>query len=680
MKHNQFALRTLAAALLLAQAPAFATNGYVLPGYGIRAQGMGGAGMAYGTDSLSIASNPANIVNTGMRGDMGVSAFNAVRHAAVGSDAAAADPSLPFKDPGFGFNGSVTSNRNWFLMPEAGMTMPLTENLHAGIAFEPNGGGSTVYPLNFYSYSGVSPDDPGRGATLGGELMQLLAPITVGYKLNEHHAIGAALDVAVQRFRMYGVHSFKTFSDAFKVPVTSDSVHLSDNGYDYSFGAGLKLGWLGSFLDDRLSVGLTYTSRTYMSKFEKYRGLFAEHGDFDIPANYGIGLAFKPKKNIVIAADVERIEWSSVAALGDRGPGTSIKPYPGPSGGINAIHGIPSTFCKPSLPIDDTNCPTATGNVNGMGFGWQDQTVYKLGVNWGVNERLQLRAGYNYGHTPIPNDQLTFGALFPATTERHYTVGFTYKATDELEITGVYVRVPEKDQHSPNNQQNVVGQADIGMRQQMIGLSLGWVLDPGKMDYGDAPMDPISFAGWYFGFGAGQDKGRDWNADRFASSLASKGVTSTQTGSDPVDLGIKVFGGYQLNKYFAMEGGYTQLNNFKAQGTGIGGNAGPYQTQKNNTWVLSAVGTLPVTKDFSVFGKLGVNHWKSITTTLIFNADPAVLNYDRTQTTERGTDPYYGVGASYSLMEGLDIRGEYERFDFGGAKIDLLSAGMAVRF
>ncbi|QLQ01512.1 MAG: outer membrane protein transport protein [Thiobacillus sp.] len=41
-----------------------------------------------------------------------------------------------------------------------------------------------------------------------------------------------------------------------------------------------------------------------------------------------------------------------------------------------------------------------------MGFGWKDQTIYKLGVNWGVNERLQLRAGYNYGKSPIPDDQL----------------------------------------------------------------------------------------------------------------------------------------------------------------------------------------------------------------------------------------------------------------------------------
>jgi opacity protein-like surface antigen len=35
---------------------------------------------------------------------------------------------------------------------------------------------------------------------------------------------------------------------------------------------------------------------------------------------------------------------------------------------------------------------------------------------------------------------------------------------------------------------------------------------------------------------------------------------------------------------------------------------------------------------------------------------------------------------SYALMDGLAVRAEYERYDFGGPKIDFLSAGMAVKF
>jgi long-chain fatty acid transport protein len=672
IKHNKLALSALSIALVLANAPAHATNGYFLPGYGFRAQGMGGVGYAYGTDSLSIAANPANIVNTGMRGDMGVGLFNAVRHAAVGAGAGSTTGL-----PGLGFDFGATSDRDWFIMPEMGMTMPITEDLHVGMAFVPNGGGSTVYTqTNFFNYVGTDPDSPGFDKTLGGELMQLLVPITAGYRVNEHHAFGAALDVGIQRFRMYGIGSFQKFADTFHINLSSDPAHMTNLGYDYSFGIGGKLGWLGSFLDDKLSVGLSYTSRTYMSKFEKYKGLFAEQGDFDIPANYGVGLALKPTKHLVIAADVERIEWSSINALGDRGPGSSPanKPYPGP-GFINALRGIPSAFNK-TLDL---------GNDQGMGFGWTDQTVYKLGVNWGVNERLQLRAGYNYGKSPIPDDQLTFNTLLPVTTDTHYTVGFTYKATDELEVTGAYVRVPERSQHSPNDIQNVVGAVDIGMHQQMFALSLGWVLDPGKTDYGDGHMDPISFAGWYFGFGAGQDRVRDWGSDRFASTFAAQGVTATETSSDPTDLGIKVFAGYRFNKYLGLEGGFAQLNNFKANGTTTAPFAGTvYETDKDNVWTLAAVGTWPVTKDFSVFGKLGAGNWKRITNTWV--PDPASTfpcpdcNTIRTSSIDRGTNPYYGVGASYALLDNLEVRGEYERYDVGGPKVDLLSGGLAVKF
>lgn len=683
MKHCNLSLGVLAGAIILAHTPAWATNGYFLPGYGFRSQGMGGVGISYGVDSLSIVANPANIVNTGMRADMGVGLFNAERDVKIGGRA---KQDFSVSNAGFGFNGETASNREWFVMPEMGMTMNLSENLHAGIAFAPNGGGSTVYPFNFFSYNALIPDVPGKDQKLGGELMQLLVPITLGYKLDENHAVGVALDLAVQRFRMYGLGSFKTFSSTFNVPISADFDHLTNNGFDYSYGAGMKLGYLGNFYDDKLAFGVSYTSRTYMTKFDKYRGLLAEQGDFDIPANYGVGITFKPRKNLVISADINKIDWASIAALGNRGPGTSPAgptspnsgnvygaPYPG-GGQEQALDGLPST--EQSSPGVSKY---STGNDEGMGFGWENQVVYKLGVNWGLNERLQLRAGFNYGKSPIPDDQLTFNTMLPVTTEKHYTFGFTYKATEELEITGTYVRVPEARQHSPNDMQNVVSAVDIGMAQQMFALSLGWVLDPGETNYGDAPMDPVSFAGWYFGFGSGQSIGRSWDAGRFASALASAGVTATQTVSESEDFAFKVFSGFQFNKYLALETGYSQFNNFTASGaiTAPVTQVSARQNEKNNAWILAAVGTLPLTKDISIFGKLGANNWKRSTNTFIRNNFGDTV---RTSTLERGYDPYYGVGVSYALMENLDLRGEYERYDLDGSKVDFISAGMAVRF
>src|SRR3569833_1056996 len=124
-----FKLRLLVGAMALTTAgTAMATNGYFLPGFGFRSQGMGGVGIAYGRDSLSTAANPANAVNTGMRGDLGFGIFNPERHAAVGTGTG-----LPGGDgtPGggsaFGFTGNTESDLRYFILPEMGFSMPLND-------------------------------------------------------------------------------------------------------------------------------------------------------------------------------------------------------------------------------------------------------------------------------------------------------------------------------------------------------------------------------------------------------------------------------------------------------------------------------------------------------------------------------------------------------------------------
>ena len=413
-----FTLKALTVAVALAQTPtAFATNGFFLTGSGFRSQGMGGVGIAYGRDSLSIAANPANVVNTGMRGDMGWGIFNAEPYAATGRSAG--------QDSPFGFNPGSESKAKYFIVPDMGMTMPLTEKLYAGFAVVGAGLG-TNYPTNFYKITIGSTVHQPIDEPIGIEMFQMQVPLTVGYKVNETHSFGAALVLAHTRFRAFGLGAFKAFDLAqpqgFGFPISSDPERLTNQGFDYSYGAGVKLGWLGNFMEDKLTLGLSYSSRTYMTKFDKYRGLFAEQGDFDIPENYGIGIAFKPKKNLVISADIVRIKYADVAAIGNRGPGTSATPYPGDCDidcNGNAVLGIPSI----ANPIYEL------GNDQGMGFGWSNMTAYKLGMQYGVNRRLQVRAGLNYAKSPISDDQLTFNTLAPGTVERHYSVGTDYKNT-----------------------------------------------------------------------------------------------------------------------------------------------------------------------------------------------------------------------------------------------------------
>lgn len=630
----------------MATFPAYATNGYFLPGFGIRSQGMGGVGIAYGRDSLSTAANPANAVNTGMRGDLGFAVFNPERHATV---------SDPGNAAGFGFFGDTESDAKYFLMPEMGFSMPLDDKLHIALAVVGNGGMNTTYPENFFSFGGP-PDTPARDAKLGVDIMQLLVPITVAYKVNDNHAIGASLVLAETRFRAYGLEAFQLF-DAGGFTITSDPNHLTGQGFDYSYGAGIKLGWQGKFIDDRLTLGLTYASRTYMTKFDKYRGLFAEQGDFDIPENYGVGIAIKPAKNLVIAADILRINYSKVASVGNPGMGTPI-----------GTNGVPS-ITDPSKEL---------GNDNGMGFGWKDQTVYKFGVQYGVNNRLQLRAGYNYGASPIPDNMVTFNLLAPATVERHYSLGFTYKANENLEVTGAYMYAASNSQSACG--QNIVNCASFNMHQNMFGMTFGWVLDPGPgelEEYGDSDWSGINFDGWYAGLGVGQSHYRDL-ASSIDSAVASVGATST-TSVSPLSEGWKVYGGYQFNKYLALEGGYTNLNDAHANTTITAPSAGTIRTNvATDAWSLAAVGTYPITDKFSLMGKVGAAY---VLTEITAKATGS--GSGTTASVAVGDDSYrpvYGLGVSYALLDNLNLRAEYERFDLKDINIDLITAGVAMKF
>lgn len=411
---------------------AHATNGYFMPGYGAAAVGMGGVGVAFAQDSMSAAANPAGIVDVGSRADLGFVLFNPVRSAAIGKNAG----------QNAVFNGYADSANRWYMMPAAGMTMAWDDRLSFGIAMVGNGGMNTTYKPNFFGLG----KNYINNETLGVDLMQLLVPITAAYKVDEHNAIGVSLVLGAQRFSARGLRSFGLFNISSTASPSNPYEGLTDQGHDSAIGAGARIGWRGKFLNDRVTLGATYASKVYMSRFSKYRGLFAEGGSFDVPANYAVGIAVKATPAMTVAFDIERILYSGIPSVHNRGP-------------------------SQTLPAS-TDASTKLGLPDGMGFGWTDQTVYKLGVAYQYNPQWVLRAGYNYGATPIPGDQVTFNTLAPAVVERHYTMGFTYSPNKSNDITFSYL-------HAAANTQSACGLflvncATIKMHQNDFELAYSW--------------------------------------------------------------------------------------------------------------------------------------------------------------------------------------------------------------
>ncbi len=453
-KQVSFTRAIILAAGMIVLPTAHATNGYFLPGFGIKSQGGGGAGIALAQDSLAQAANPASLPEVGMRGDLGGTLFNPRRSSATGGGTG-----LEANTGLFDIASGDSANR-LYLLPDMAFAFPISERLSIGLAVVGNGGMNTTYRQNIFGtdlFGSSKKNVHGHpNDSSGVDMIQLIAPLTVAYKLAPGQSIGVSLNLGAQRFKANGFGQFVAFG------ISSDSKHLTNQGYDYAYGAGVRVGWLGKFFDDRLSVGATYSSKTYMTKFDKYRGFFAGQGNFDIPANYGLGLAFKPIEKLTAAFDIERINYKGVPSVGNPGPGLT-----GGSGyDQNAVFSIATGF-------GGKNKYYSLGNNQGMGFGWKDMTVYKLGLIYDATERLTLRAGYNYSHQPIRRDQLVFSAIAPATVERHYTVGFTYLLHTDLpmEISAFYMYVPKKTLSGCG--QAVVDCVSYSLSENALGLGIG---------------------------------------------------------------------------------------------------------------------------------------------------------------------------------------------------------------
>lgn len=438
----------LAAATAAALAPfaASATNGYFPHGHGMKAKGMGGAAMAMTSDAFGAVDNPAAMVWVGNRLDIGVDWFRPDRSAKREGSAG-----------GTGFlDGSADGNETQnFLVPEFGFNRMLRPDLSLGISVVGHGGMNTDYPsgqLDQGVCQGGAPNGIrvnllcGQG-NLGVDLAQLVLAPTLSYKFSPQHSIGVSPLIGYQRFKAYGLQAFGVIS--------SDPANLSNRGYDDAWGFGLRAGYYGR-ITSAIAVGASYATKIDMQELDKYRGLFAERGDFDIPENYGFGVAFALTPTLMLAVDYMRINYSDVASVGN----------------ASNVAGCVPTF--PAGPGVGATCLGASGSS--IGFGWDDVNIIKLGVEYHWDSRLTLRAGYNHGDNPIRARDVTFNILAPGVVQDHITGGFTYVLQGGSEITMAYMHAFEKSVSGPANNPYfpVGGTETLTMSQNSLGIAWGW--------------------------------------------------------------------------------------------------------------------------------------------------------------------------------------------------------------
>ena len=408
---------TLATAMgmTLAASRLAAMDGYFSNGYGPQCKALAGACTAVMQGTLAPSSNPAAMFWAGSRVDMGITFFNPNREFEVTGSPSRYPGTFPMTP------GKVKSDTNLFVVPDFGLNWQMKENTTFGMAVYTNGGMNTNYKQPVY---GPNP--------AGISMQQMYFTPTVAHRFGSRHIVGATAIAAWQTFKAEGLSVLEGFS--------SDPTKMTDNGKANSMGMGGRFGYLGDW-SKWLTFGASYQTKIQMSKLDKYKGLFAEQGRFSIPSLYNVGVNLKPSEKVSVSLDVERILFGGITSMSN-----------------------------PMLP----NLKVAKfGNDNGPGFGTEDITIGRIGVQFTPRKTWTFRGGFSYGQEPIPSSEVLFNLMSPGVLTTHVAGGFTHALGNGKLLHFSLVRALPASLVGPNGLE-APGQQQIALRMNQWEVTVGF--------------------------------------------------------------------------------------------------------------------------------------------------------------------------------------------------------------
>ena len=423
---------SVAACTLMLSTTAFATNGYLSHGLGTKSKGMAGAGTAAPSETMGVVNNPAAGVIVGPSYQAGLSLFS---------------PRRSYESTDSALNGqlgsftigpdSIESENEYFPIPYFAGIWKLDNTRTFSAAFYGRGGMNTEYRGGTASFDPDGQQGPGPvmtlpgafgAGTLGVDLSQAFLDMTYSEKAGSFNW-GITGVLAVQAFEVTGMANFAGYTETFaKSGGTELPKNLSNNGHEYSYGLGVKAGVIWE-ATDALNLGLSYQSKTYMTELDDYADLLAKSGNFDIPASARAGISWQVSDALSLHLDGEHIWYSDIDSI------------------ANPIDGILNC---PTAGFGGTDTSFCLGGDKGIGFGWDDMTIIKLGVEWQLQTAWTLRAGYSKGDQPIPNDQLLVNILAPGVMEEHFTFGITRASDNGNELSVSFMYAPENSESGHN--------------------------------------------------------------------------------------------------------------------------------------------------------------------------------------------------------------------------------------
>ena len=332
--------------------------------------------------------------------------------------------------PSGGTPVEATSKADFFVVPEVGIVHQLNDKVSFGI------GAFGVSGMGVdYRNTENPPPPPQRLSSMHTTFQFMRVIPALSYKLNDAFSISGALHLAYGSLDMGAI--------------LCHPIHGCRNlggGQSQTYGIGAQIG-LAYNMGDFVYAGLTYQSPVKMT----YKRVFDSDFDYRFedlkltqPQEFAFGFGVKPMENFKVGMDIRWINWKN-----------------------------------------------ADGYKH---FQWKDQWVIGLGGEYKPTPKLALRAGYNYGKSPIkggaknpnnanriPNFEQQFSDFyiayfnlvgFPAITEHHITLGLGYEFTKNFSVDLAYKHAFNKKVKATDSTGAMIVEAQNA--QNAISIGLNW--------------------------------------------------------------------------------------------------------------------------------------------------------------------------------------------------------------
>lgn len=410
-----------------------AANGMNMIGYGARSIAMGGADLAITDSPFAMNINPAGIGQC-LHSEItfGVGFMNpSVRHSDLlgNNDEDVLDrypiPFLGYVHP----VGDFTLGAGVFVQGGMGAEY---QNLFTPFAAMANSG---LLPPTFFEGDSVPVPDVMRSRVLFAKFTP-----TVAWRANPSWTLGASLNIGYASANMRLFPNTSVVADLDHSGAPGDGPRDSFFGLDMqdaaSFGFGLRLGF--QYRTGKLALGGAYATETSldmdggtldMNLSSLGLGTVAydaKLSDFAWPSQLGVGFAYQLIPSLLIAADVDWVNWSG------------------------AIKTVTMEFENPDVP------QAPPSGAIPFQMDWEDRWVLAIGAEIKPAEKWAVRLGFNHGASPIPDSRVR--PLFPAIAEDHITGGFGWTQGQWILDFGLeYVLETSKTNNSPDRTINLFG-------------------------------------------------------------------------------------------------------------------------------------------------------------------------------------------------------------------------------